>query len=186
MTATAKELSPAEKIQAAMDTLKITVSAVFVPWSKSRNAKPAPKLAYRSLNWRVTLLRDGREILTTDYSAGIAHCPSYEQGNLSIDHDHAVRAECESGRRSRSNWSGVRSDGKPIMPDFVSVVWSLCQDADVLDAGEFEEWASEFGYDTDSRKAEAIYRACLDIALKLHAAIGDEGLQLLRAAGEDY
>lgn len=31
----------------------------------------------------------------------------------------------------------------------------------------FEEWADEFGYDSDSRKAEAIYKECVSLYLEL-------------------
>lgn len=176
-----EELSPALKIQAAMDKLDLSVRAVFVPFSRSRNAKPGAKLNDMSLNWECTILHNGYPVIATAYSAGIAHCPSYRQGRATIDMDTAVRAECEDGR-SRS----LGHIGKPIKPGDVDVMWSLCQDASVLDAGGFEEWASDYGYDTDSRKAEAIYRACLEIALKLRTAIGDDGLALLREAGQDY
>src|SRR5690606_27827140 len=44
----------------------LTVAAVFVPWSQSRNkGERSP-----SLNWRVTLQCKGRDVLTCDYSAG--------------------------------------------------------------------------------------------------------------------
>lgn len=40
-----------------------------------------------------------------------------------------------------------------------------------LDAGaegvDFEEWAGEYGYDTDSRKAEATWRACVEVGQQL-------------------
>lgn len=146
--------NPRDAMQAAMTALKLTIDSAFVPWSQSRNK--AEK--HKSLNWRVTLKRDGREILTTDYSAGIAHAPSYPK----------------LGR------------GTPILPDSLDVLHSLISDSDVLDAGGFESWASDFGYDADSRKAESIYRACLDIALKLRAGIGEAGLATLREAAIDY
>lgn len=65
---------------------------------------------------------------------------------------------------------------------------------EVFAAGGFENWASEYGYDTDSRKAESIYQACLDIALKLRGdialklrgAIGDSGMVELQTAFQDY
>jgi hypothetical protein len=59
-------------------------------------------------------------------------------------------------------------------------------DSDVFNYSSFEEWASTFGYDADSRKGESIYRTCLDIALKLRNAIGEDGLQKLREACQDY
>lgn len=37
------------------------------------------------------------------------------------------------------------------------------------EAGCFEDWAEEFGYETDSRKAEDVYKACLKGGTKLRA-----------------
>lgn len=67
-------------LETAMERHGITVRAAFVPFSQSRNAKPDPKPGDLSLNWKVTLLKDGREVLTTDYQAGIGHAPSYKHG----------------------------------------------------------------------------------------------------------
>jgi hypothetical protein len=43
-------------------------------------------------------------------------------------------------------------------------------------AGEqtFEEFCSDFGYDSDSRKAEATYRACAAMAPRLRRFLGDD------------
>ena len=63
----------ADARKAALESLKLTVDAAFVPFSQSRNkAEKSP-----SLNWRVTVKRDGHDVLTTDYMAGMAHCPGY-------------------------------------------------------------------------------------------------------------
>lgn len=56
----------------------------------------------------------------------------------------------------------------------------------MLDSSTFEEWANEFGYDPDSRKAEVIYRACLEIALKLRNGLGEDRLRDLRELFTDY
>ena len=58
-------------------------------------------------------------------------------------------------------------DGMPLEPEAADVVHSLLLDASARDAGSFEAWADEFGYDTDSREAERTYRACLESARKL-------------------
>ena len=42
------------------------------------------------------------------------------------------------------------------------------------------------GYDPDSRKAEGIYRACLELALKLRNGLGEKLLAELREAVADY
>jgi hypothetical protein len=45
-------------------------------------------------------------------------------------------------------------------PDLLDVLDALASDASSYDnAGSFEDWADEYGYDTDSRKAERTYRA---------------------------
>ncbi len=185
------EAKPADLILAACTSLGLTLRTEFVPFSLSRNAKndrdgTAP--SKRSLNWRVTLERNGRDVLTTDYSAGIGHCPSYDQrARWTLDYTALIVHETEKGTRARPSpaLGGVRA-GAPIHPEAASVIASLVLDSSVLDAGGFEEWASEYGYDADSRAAEAIYRACLEHALKMRAAIGDAGLETLRTACEDY
>ena len=153
-----------EEIQAFMAENKVTIKSEFVPWSQSRNKNEK----HRSLNWRIKILRADRTILETDYSAGIAHCPSYRQGRRTVD----VERETETGRR--------------IAPDACNVIASLSMDSSVLDCSSFEEWAGGFGYDVDSRKAESIYRACLEIALKLRNGLGEEGLRALQIATQDY
>ena len=127
------EQTPKQKLTTAMANLKLTIDATFVPWSKSRNAKPNPKTTDRSLNWKITLKCNGRDVLTTNYSAGIGHCPSYRniQGPMPIDKSEAIIWETERGQARRLG-GGVR-DGKPILPDACDVMYSLISDADVID-----------------------------------------------------
>jgi hypothetical protein len=172
--------TPRERAEAAMAALGLTVEPVFVPWSASRNAKEKMP----SLNWKVAIRHNGRDILTTDYMSGCGHCAAYKApvsllGNAnSIMRHEAITAECNSGR--------VYNSGKKHSPDSADVLYSLVSDAGAIDHPTFESWADEFGYDSDSRHAETIYRTCLDIALKLRAAIGDGGLQTLRDAFQDF
>lgn len=164
-----------EQFEAAARDLGLGMTTEFIPYSKSRNAG-----SWRSLNWEATITHDDNPVLTTDYSAGEGHCPSYTQGRRSVDQDAAIRRECETGRRHRLGANGPAMTDEAIVPDFADVLASLISETDVLDFGTFEDWASEFGYDTDSRKAEANYRECLKNALALRAAIGDSALEQLR------
>jgi hypothetical protein len=109
---------------------------------------------------------------------GCAHCRSYKQGDSSVMRDKMVREECETGR--------VPFGMKKVTPTLRDVMYSLVMDANTIDYASFEEWADEFGYDHDSRKAEAVYKQCLEIALKLRNAIGEDGLAKLREAFQDY
>ncbi len=175
-------------IDTVISELGLTVSSKFVPWSQSRSYKPNGKMIDRSLNWLVTLSKDGREILTTDYSAGIAHCPSYKTKrgitHFTLYDAEKIEFETENGKQAYGNH--ITYPGKPILPDTKDVLYNLMMDSSVLDYSSFEQWASDSGYDTDSRKVEMIYNACLSIALKLRNGIGEDGLERLRVAFQDY
>ena len=55
------------------------------------------------------------------------------------------------------------------------VLESLFLDASSYEnARDFTDFASDMGYDEDSRKAEATYKACGRIAAKLHQLLGDQ------------
>jgi hypothetical protein len=172
------------ELESAIAELGLTVESEFVPWSQSRNKGEK----HPSLNWRVTVKRNGAEVLTTDYGAGNGHCPAYKRPDSYMKAE-AIKWECEHGRRAVIGSGGQIFPGSMksvINPDPVDVIHSLALDSDVLNHNGFESWAGDFGYDTDSRKAESIYRACLDIALKLCNAIGDDGMRKLQEAGQDY
>jgi hypothetical protein len=138
--------TPAEKIAAVASALGLSMSAQFVPFSQSRNAKPQPgrDKPWQSINWRVTLMLNGREFLTTDYGQGIAHTPADKAKSASYARAHyterqaramAVEHEIETGRLATWTFGELnKSGGKPLPPpDLPSVLWSLTQDASVLD-----------------------------------------------------
>lgn len=189
-----------ETPQAAVERLGLSIKAEFVPFSRSRNAAndlDGKKPSERSLNWRVTLMQaraDGANgaILTTDYSAGVGHCPGYKQGaKWTADYAALIVWETEHGRPGMaysSEWGSAhqKPGGKPITPMPLDFIHSLVMDADVLNYSSFDDWAPDAGYNPDSRKGEAIYRACLEIALKMRNGIGEKALADLAAAFQDY
>lgn len=175
-----------ESIAATVERLGLSVESDFIPWSRSRNAGEKEP----SLNWRVWLRRyvhtDGTEkprvIVETLYSAGMAHCPSYSQRDWkTVDGNAAVRQECETGRSHKHPFRR-----EPIELDALDVIASLVLDASVLEAGGFEEWAAEMGWDADSRKAEATWKECLDIALKMRQGVGEAGMVDLAEAFREW
>ena len=190
---TQPEMTPAERIAAFAAEHGLTLESTFVPFSQSRHAKG--EKPWRSLNWTVRLMRADREILTTDYAQGEAYAPAYKiKASNPYDRqcrEDAISLETETGRiaiRLFGTGSGKYGPGRRHIPapSIVDVLYSLSSDASVLDAGCFENWAADCGYDTDSRKAETTYRACFDIALKMRAALGDAGLEALQIACQDY
>lgn len=172
------ESTPRERFEALMLTHAITVEAVFVPWSRSRSATKDQRFSDYNLNWSVTIKKNGREIIASDYSAGMAYCPSYKASAYkSIDHVDAIVYECEHGRR----WRGMFArHTEAITPDPIQVFAAFCRDADAIDYARYEDWAADLGYDPDSRKGELVYRQCLSAALSLRAALGDTVLTEMR------
>lgn len=219
--------------QETLKRLGLDARFKFVPFSRSRNAKEERL----TLNWRVTVTCNGREVLFTDYSAGVAHCPGYRRKltapsdysgvrfkrhdgkpypdgrltrlstpaeRLEKFRDSLCAAECEQGvalqwdrfgRRfapvrvvNRGVITGAesRTATVPILPEVADVFYSLSMDSTALDYGDFESWADDFGYSSDSISGKSIYDACLGIALNMRAAIGDSGLAELREAFQDY
>lgn len=169
----------------AIESLQLSIKSTFIPFSQSRNKREK----YPSLNWSVTLEKNGKPVLTTDYMAGCAHVPGYKQMDRSIAHAEMIRQACETGY-SYPKWSihtlNLWVKGPKIEPKAVDVIYSLVMDSDVLNYSSFEDWASNFGYDADSRSAEKTYRACLEIALAFRAAVGESGLTMLAEAFQDY
>lgn len=180
------------RIEQLLSELGIIMTTIFVPWSQSRNKNEKQP----SLNWSVTLLRHGKPFLITDYMMGSGHCEASkasirELGSRNcIMRDEALREECERGRPmvygTTLSWYFSKLKGKPYEPKLADVVYSLVSDAEALDYPTFEDWANSLGFEPDSRKAETIYRACLEIGLKLRATLGENGLSSLKEAFQDY
>lgn len=149
--------------------LGVAMLVEFVPFSRSRNK--AEKTL--SLNWNITLQKDGREVFTTDFMQGVGHLPEYmdrkygKPGVMSIARYAAIREACQHGHRV-----------KP--PKLSDVFYCLLSNADAIDYRDFSEWAAEFGYNNDSIKARETYDACLATALALRSAFGEKTLSELR------
>ena len=69
-------------------------------------------------------------------------------------------------------WQGVAHTADPTAEGCLEC---LLSDASSFDnAQSFEDWCGEFGYDTDSRKAEGIYKACEKVAENMKRLLGDD------------
>ena len=69
-------------------------------------------------------------------------------------------------------------------PEIAGVLSCLALDGSGVVNGEtFEDWAAEYGYDTDSRKAEATYKTIKAQAKELCALLGTDAFEAL-ASGE--
>ncbi len=74
-----------------------------------------------------------------------------------------------------------------VFPTLPSVLHSLLTDGEAFTSSmTFEDWCGNFGYETDSRKAEDIYRTCDDIGRKLSRGIPADVLTRARELLQDY
>lgn len=72
-------------------------------------------------------------------------------------------------------------------PELTDVLYSLLLDIGGLDnAGTFEDWANDMGYDEDSRKAERIYKACQEIQSRMLLLFNLAELSDLQELFADY
>lgn len=176
-----------EAVTKLLEDNKISFKYKFIPFSQSRNKHQKLK----SLNYLVTVLKDNKEALTIDYSMGQAYCPAYK---MSMKDKYAkqmiINKQCEEGYyqlkyivESYLTGYGAKSS---ILPDNTDIINSLILDSSVLDYSSFEQWASDFGYDPDSRKGERMYNECLKIALALRNSFGDTLINELKEALQDY
>lgn len=163
-----------------LSAMNVTMRAEFVPFSKSRNAKEKDP----SLNWKITLVKDGRDVLSFDYMQGHGHTVAhinpvrFNNPQRSIDHHSTnanIRRECETGTIATPGFRG-----KLDAPDLADVFHSLLLDSSAIDSGGFEDWCSEYDYSTDSIKAREMFNSCIDTALKLRGAFDEKSLSELR------
>jgi hypothetical protein len=74
---------------------------------------------------------------------------------------------------------------KPVAPTAADVLSCLLNDAHTADQS-FADWASEFGYDTDSRKTLEDYEACCKIGQSLRTVFTHSQREELRELLQDY
>lgn len=191
MTATITETLP--EIAAR---LGFTLSVDAGPAAKSE--KHGDGGEWEHLAYTVTLSRNGRKVKTLEYKLGAGHVKretlealrrSTDQGldtltlNTMIRQPHARHANMTY---YRTILEAAAKRGK-VAPTVADVLHSMLLDgAAHLDSLTFEEWAGEFGYDTDSRRALAMFEACCDEGRAIARACNPEEIAALRDAASNF
>jgi hypothetical protein len=176
----------AHSLESFVNSLGLTYEAKFIPQSQSRNAGENP-----CLNWKITF-KKGRQEYITDYMQGIGHLPNYSHYRSNeIFYDKYVREACESGKWDKlchkPEHRAYFAKLKPLEPPkMLDVLYCIITDCDVINYRGFEDWASCFGYDTDSRKAKKIYNECLKQFLELKNLISLADIEKLQQLFQDY
>ena len=169
-------------VAAYAEELGLTLTAQFVPQSLSRNAQERTP----SLNWRATLIRKGRGArFTTDYMQGAGHIPGWSslKGGYAYLNNYA-REVAEKGRYSPQGPDSISRRPLPA-PSMADVLHCLLLDAEAYGL-PFEEWAGNFSFDTDSRKAERLYHECVATGSALSRLLTPPEMDRLRDLLADY
>lgn len=125
--------------------------------------------------WRITFTHKMRRNVdqTFDFYTGLGHrkAPSIP---YYMKHEHPSRIK---------QWK--EQNGKPVKSSAASVLYSLVMDASANDQS-FNDWCSNFGYDTDSMKAFNTYQACCNISKQLYTLFTHAQIEALRELLQDY
>jgi hypothetical protein len=80
----------------------------------------------------------------------------------------------------------VKANGRTVLkpPQVADVVFSLVMDSSAADT-TFEDWCSECGYDTDSRKALETYLLCQSNGTQIRKLLGKH-FAAVRKAAQNY
>lgn len=81
----------------------------------------------------------------------------------------------------------VKKNGMPKPPSVSDILIDAFINAQSFRWGaiRFEDWAKECGYDEDSRKAETIFKACLDNFIMFRDMIGSDNLATILETWEE-
>lgn len=163
------------------------ITATAEPASHNPNA--APGSFEGAAHWSVTLKRGG-ETMVVPFSMGSAHRTWRRNWQAIRDpqgrkilHDR-YGTQPKGGAPVPMMLGGLHPDllplTEPVPPDAAGVLDCLASDcASVENVRSFEEWAEEFGYDTDSRRALETYRACERLNAALARFLGGSAYGVL-------
>ncbi len=151
-------------------------------WGLEYTARQVPgKQDKESKNWQIawkvgfkkTTIPNQGATMETDFYQGIGHHPKYNHRTfrLVINHD-AIVGDAQRG-----------TGGEKPTP--AAVLSCLIMDARA-GSQTFQSWADEFGCDTESRKAENIYKACQVIADELAKVFNGTKIEKLSAILAQY
>lgn len=176
-----------------LDTLlaPFSLDYVYLPGSVERKGEDGKR--DWSLKYIVHVFYKQKLIVTTEYSMGAAHIPGWNlfgfQGPKTIHDMTILDTVLKTGKHHIVKGMGgptLSMQPLPIGPVLKDVMYCLVNDGDAINYTSFEDWADNYGYEKDSRKAEKIYQACLKVGLTLRNELGEPLLQELREAFQDY
>lgn len=154
-----------------------------------------------NIKYRVELRFNDKPILETNYKLGIGHVDPKKafigsvmsRPRLTSDEESILlhwQSHPYAQFKNKKLWADVAAKlatYQKVAPSLPDVVHSLLLDGEPYFNGEsFEDWASNCGYETDSRKAEEIYKACMEIGRQLKRGLPHDTITKALEILQDY
>lgn len=160
-------MTATETASALLETMEVSAEFQHIPTTYDPQSKE-----WQHIAWKVTIMTP-RGTFTTDYKQGIGHLPKSWgldplRGVLTVDKLAQIRHVLAHGCRGRDIGGDIRGRAEELpRPSLVDVLHCIFSDAQSGE-NDFPDFCAELGYDEDSRKAEATWRACRDTGAALH------------------
>ena len=185
-----------------IESLGVTVESRYLGVQREPGDKKTGEPGWLHFAFAVTVKRAGRPAaIETPYRLGVGHvklpaAPTFETLYAVGDRSKTenILDALRRGKRIRPEYEreeraiyGAAARKQGLAPKPADVLHSLISDGDAyFDSLTFEEWAGNLGFDTDSRNAEAMYRACDETGRHLARMFSDDELAQLREAASEY
>jgi hypothetical protein len=115
-------------------------------------------------------IRENKIRITVEYADSNPNMAADDKWMQSATHYKCI-LKCGNRQMTVPFNQGVAISREPTAADILNC---LASDASSIEnAGSFEDWASEFGYSPDSRKAEKTYNICRKQAEQLSRLLGN-------------
>lgn len=151
------------------------------------------------ISYNVTLKLKGKTIIEAPYRLGVGHVNVKKAGPDMLTRDWTTDEQSMlyawqgqphakfKDKQRQANIAAKLARRQGVKPALADVVHSLLMDGEAFfNAQSFEDWAVEYGYGIDSRKAESIYRLCDATGRKLAASVPTDVLAKAREILQDY
>lgn len=138
------------------------------------------------------------EIWRGEYSLGVGHVKNptrYDAYPLGLTQDetyalNTLRMKPSAQLKDKQLWANTAAKlaaAQKVAPKLNDVCHSLISNgAAFFDGQRFEDWASDLGYDPDSRKAENTFRLCDEIGRALSRHLSRDQIDGLREWASNY
>ena len=110
---------------------------------------------------------------------GMEHFPNDDTDKL-FHNVYKVTVGLNGKQTSFNFWDSAHNTNMGIEPTKESILDTIVSDYNYTDYAQFDDFCADMGYDTDSRKAEKIWKNCLKQSKKLQKVFSQDDIRELQ------